>query len=83
MQLFVPVTALAIGKRGTEALFITTDFTRDRGENLFCFRHPLKQRLIHQTTSKSPHTITESSLSLTVLLNELVSSGIPGTKAFE
>lgn len=27
-----------------EALFITTDFTWDRGENLFCFRHPLKQR---------------------------------------
>lgn len=44
IQLFVPVTALAIGRRGTEAIPITTDFTRDRGENLFCFRHPLKQR---------------------------------------
>lgn len=44
MQLFVPATALAMGRRGIETLFITTDFTRDRGENLFCFRHPLNQR---------------------------------------
>lgn len=44
MQLSVPVTALAVGRRGTETLCITTDFTQDRGENLFCFRHPLKQR---------------------------------------
>lgn len=65
-----------------EALFITTDFTSDRGENLFCFRHPLKQRTDPPEYFKAPfHTIIKSSLNVTFLLNGLVSSSISVTKA--
>lgn len=39
--------------------------------------------LIHQTASNSLHTIIESNLNLTILLNRLVSSCIPGTKPFQ
>lgn len=65
-----------------EALFITTDSRSDRGENLFCFRHPLPQSTHSSDYVKLCfHPISKSSLNVAFLLNGWVSILI--TQAFE
>lgn len=69
---------------GAQRHFASPQISRKIGVKI-CFvsgTHSSRE-LIHRTASNSLHTIIESSLNLTALLNGLVSSGIPGTKAFE
>lgn len=65
-----------------EALFVTTDLTSDRDEDLFCFSHPLTASTDPLEHFKSCfYTIIKCSLNVISLLNGLLSSAISITKA--
>lgn len=65
-----------------EALFITADSRSDRGENLFCLRHPLPQSTHPSDYFKLCfHPIRKSSLNVAFLLNGWVSISL--TQAFD